>query len=323
MSNSAITPDLELRIQALAQQMVAALIQGKAPQTAVLENLEEGIPSWVANLKARYLSPRTIEGYEADVRRYLKRDPRPTYLSIQAYIAKRLDEVSPARVAGERKALVSFFKFLHKARLMRENPTANLDSFKVKYNERDIPSEVDVTKLLQSACFHHRDTPQFRTMTALLANTGLRLGEACSIKKGDINFEKLEIRVMGKGRKQRLVPVAPYVASVLKAWIERDGHSPWLFPAANPKGYLDERSFDKTFKRQCKRCGVKPFSPHALRHYYATATLNNGGDLHILSKILGHASIAITADLYVHVTNEQIHDTHRRYAPFADAIVEG
>jgi site-specific recombinase XerD len=302
--------------------MVATLIQGKASQTVALQDLGEGIPLWVANLKARYLSPRTIEGYESDVRRYLKRDPRPTYLSIQAYTAKRLDEVSPARVASERKALVSFFKFLHKAGLASENPTTNLDSFKVKYSEREIPGEEDVTKLLQSECFHHRDTLQFRTMATLLANTGLRLGEACAIKKGDVNFGKLEIRVMGKGRKQRLVPVSPYVASVLRAWIERDGRSPWLFPAVNPKGYLDERSFDKTFKRQCKRCGVKPFSPHALRHCFATHSLRNGARLEVVSRILGHASVAITVDLYTHISNEEMHDTHQKCAPFANAMVK-
>jgi site-specific recombinase XerD len=305
----------------LAQQMLATLTQGNASQAAALQDLEDGIPLWVASLKARHLSPRTIEGYEADVRRYLGHDPRPTYLSIQAYIARRLDEVSPARVAGERKALVSFFKFLHKARLVFENPTANLDSFTVTYNEREIPSEGDVTKLLQSACFHHRDTRQFRTMTTLLANTGLRLGEACTIKKGDVNFEKLEIKVMGKGRKQRVVPVSQYVASVLKAWVEQDGHSPWLFPAANPKRYLDERSFDKTFKRQCRRCGVKPFSPHALRHYFATHSLRNGARLEVVSRMLGHASVAITVDLYTHINNEEMHDTHMRYAPFANATV--
>lgn len=299
--------------------MLANLLQGNAPQTATLQNLEEGIPLWLTGLKNRRLSPGTIEFYEVDVRRYLAHDPKPTYLSIQAYMAKRLDEVSPARVASERYALSSFFKFLHKAGLVPENPTANLDPFTVPYNEREIPGEEDVTKLLQSECCHRGSTPQFRTMVTLLANTGLRLGEACAIKKGDINFEKLEIKVMGKGRKRRTVPVSEYVASVLKAWVERDGHSPWLFPAATPKGYMDERNFDKTFKRQCRRCGVKPFTPHALRHYFATHSLRNGMRVEVLSKILGHSSVAITIDLYVHINSEEMHDAHQKYAPFANA----
>jgi len=91
--------------------------------------------------------------------------------------------------------------------------------------------------------------------------------------------------------------------------------------ATNPKGYLDEHSFDRTFKRQCERCRVKPFSPHALRHYFATHSLRNGAWLEIVSRILGHASVAITIDLYTHINSEEMHDGHRRFVPFANAAV--
>jgi site-specific recombinase XerD len=307
--------------------MLANLFQGLADGNKVaptastgLQNLDEGVLLWVANLKAKRQADRTVRGYEQDVRRYLKHDPHPTRLSIEGYIAKRFDEVSPARVSSERKALRSFFKFLCGAGLIPADPTASLQSFRVTYGERELPTKDDIDKVLKSKCWHGSDTQQFRTMSLLLANTGLRLGEACSIKKSDVNFDSLEIRVMGKGRKPRTVPTSPYVAQVLKAWIERDGHSDWLFPANNPTGYLDERSFEKTFKRQCKRCGVKPFTPHALRHYFATQSLRNGARLEVVSRLLGHASIAITADIYTHIDKEEIHDTHRRYSPFASPI---
>ncbi|MFC1914556.1 hypothetical protein ACFLXF_04720, partial [Chloroflexota bacterium] len=134
---SQLEPTITALAQQLAQQMLANIFQasgmGVAPtlNSTSLQNLEEGLPLWVVSLKARYQSPRTIQGYEADVRNYLKHDPEPTCLSIQGYIAQRLDKVSSARVAGERKALVSFFKFLHKSGLVSEDPTAKLDSFKV------------------------------------------------------------------------------------------------------------------------------------------------------------------------------------------------
>ena len=321
---SSLEPTITALAQQLAQQMLANLFQASStgvpptPSTTHgLQDLEQGVPLWVASLKARHQSPRTIQGYEADVRNYLKRNPEPTFLSIQGYIARRLDEVSPARVASERKALVSFFKFLHKSGLVPEDPTAKLDSFRVTYKERELPTRQDIYKLLGSECYHRTDTAKFRTMTLLLANTGLRLGEACSIKKADIRFDSLEIRVMGKGRKQRVVPISEYVAKMLSAWIEQDGQGEWLFPANNPAGYWDERSYEKTFKRQCKRCGVKPFTPHALRHYFATHSLRNGARLEVVSRLLGHASIAITADIYTHIDEEEIHDTHSRYSPFA------
>jgi site-specific recombinase XerD len=334
-SNPAPATNLPLDVQAylqtlarqLAQQMFTNFFQSlggsiplEQPIPGEVQNLVDCVPLWVSSLKARHQSPRTITGYEADVRNYLKHDPQPTFLSIQGYIARRLDEVSPARVASERKALVSFFKFMHKSGLVPDDPTAKLDSFRVNYKERELPTRQDIDKLLGSDCYHKKDTIKFRTMTLLLANTGLRLGEACTIKKADIKFDSLEIRVMGKGRKQRVVPISEYVAQALKAWIDRDGHSEWLFPADNAAGYWDERNFEKTFKRQCKRYGVKPFTPHALRHYFATHSLRNGARLEVVSRILGHASVSITADIYTHIDEEEIHDTHRRFSPFADLM---
>jgi len=317
---SELEPSLQIMAQQLAQQLLANLFNASGmgnPASPGLQCLEDSIPLWMASLKAQRKSPRTISGYEQDVRRYLQYDPSPTRLSIEGYIAQRLEQVSPARVASERKALRSFFKFLCESGLVPADPTANLASFKVTYGERELPDEDSITKLLQSECYHRRDTAKFRTMALLLANTGLRLGEACSILKANINFERLEIKVMGKGRKPRTVPMSEYVAQVLKAWIGQDGKSEWLFPANNPTGYWDEGSFEKTFKKQCKRCGLKPFTPHALRHYFATKSLRNGARLEVVSRLLGHASIAITADIYCHVDREELHGTHRQYAPFA------
>lgn len=319
---------LQTMAQQLAQQMLANLFKasgmGTAPNTTPpapgLQCLEDGIPLWVASLKARRQSSRTIFGYEQDVRRYLKHDPSPTRLSIESYIAQRLERVSPSRVAGERKALCSFFKFLCGSGLLPADPTASLASFRVTYGEREMPTADSITKLLQSECYRKHDTAKFRTMALLLANTGLRLGEACTILKENINYERLEIKVMGKGRKPRTVPISEHVALALKAWVEQDGKSKWLFAADNPAGYWDERSFEKTFKRQCKRCDLKPFTPHALRHFFATQSLRNGARLEVVSRLLGHASIAITADIYTHIDKEEIHDTHSRYAPFATAL---
>ena len=278
------------------------------------------LPIWTDHLKAKLYSPRTIKGYEEDTRRYLKHDQNPTRLTIEGYIAQRLGKVSAARVDSEFKALRSFFKFLCGNGLIASDPTADLEPPKVTYSERELPAKEDITKLLQSECYRSKDTTKFRTMTYLLANTGLRLGEACSIKKADVNFDKLEVKVMGKGRRQRVIPISPYVAEVLEAWVKREGQSEWLFPSDNTQGYWDEGSFEKTFRRQCRRNEVKPFTPHALRHFFATHSLKNGARLEVVSRLLGHASIAITADIYTHIDREEIHETHQRFAPFASMV---
>ncbi|MFC1965025.1 tyrosine-type recombinase/integrase [Chloroflexota bacterium] len=191
------------------------------------------LPLWKDHLKAKRYSPGTIKGYSGDTQRYLQYDSNPTRLSIEGYIARRLDKVSAARVGSEFKALRSFFKFLCSSGLIPTDPTVSLESPKVTYYERELPSKEDITKLLKGECYRKKDTTKFRTMTYLLANTGLRLSEACSIKKADVNFDKLEVKVMGKGRRQSVIPISPYVAEVLTTWIKRDGHAEWLLPADN------------------------------------------------------------------------------------------
>ena len=129
------------------------------------------LPLWTDHLKAKRYSPRTIKGYTEDTRRYLQRDPNPTRLSIEGYMARRLDKVSAARVDSEFKALRSFFKFLCSSELIPTDPTTSLEPPKVTYSERELPAKEDITKLLQSECHRKKDTTKFRTMTYLLANS--------------------------------------------------------------------------------------------------------------------------------------------------------
>ncbi|MFC1955302.1 tyrosine-type recombinase/integrase [Chloroflexota bacterium] len=312
-----------------SQQLVINLIQGLADRENVplpssiapgLQLPEEGISLWFASLKAEQYSPRTIEAYSLIVKYYLKRGPVPTLLSIQSYLADRLGRVSSAKVSMERKALRSFFRFLHSTGLWLTDPTANIKSIRVRHKERELPSEDDIAILLKAACFHKSDTPKFHLMVTLLLDTGLRVAEACSIRKGNIDFEQLEIKVIGKGSKERVVPMSLFTASILKAWIEQDGQSEWLFSANNALGYWDERSFEKTIKHVCKRHGIKPITPHALRHFFATHNLKNGARLEIVSKLLGHASVAVTADIYCHINLQELHDAHQKYSPLLGVI---
>lgn len=143
------------------QQIVLNLIRSLAERDGILvahtmapglQTPSEGVPLWIASLKAEQFSPRTIDTYRRIVSYYLKDDPCPTLLSIQSYLAKRLDKVSSARVSMERKALRSFFRFLYSAGLWPTDPTANLKRIRVTYRERTIPSEEDIAKLLKARC---------------------------------------------------------------------------------------------------------------------------------------------------------------------------
>jgi len=331
-SHISVFTSLEPYIQALAQmtpanqQIVLNLICGLAEKDNVplmqtvasgLQTPREGILLWLASMKAEQYSPRTIEEYHRVIKYYLKYDPCPTFLSIQQYLAERLGRVSSARVAMERKALRSFFKFLYGAGLWHTDPTANIKSIKVTHLERHIPTQEEIIRLLKLRCYHHSATPRFRLMVVLLLDTGLRVNEACSIRKENINFERQEIKVVGKGNKPRVVPISQLTAKLLMAWLEYSSQSKWLFAANNISGYWSKQSFERTLKRMCLRGGIEPFTPHAFRHFFATQNLKNGARLEVVSRILGHASTAITADIYVHIDNDDLHRTHEQFSPFS------
>ena len=105
----------------------------------------------------------------------------------------------------------------------------------------------------------------------------------------------------------------------------RKSDSPYLFPGDTSTGHMNIHNLEKTLKRMCKRLGVRPFTPHQLRHLYATTMLRDGAKLEIVSRILGHAGVGVTADIYRHVAMAEVHEEHLRFAPFngKKALPEG
>jgi site-specific recombinase XerD len=280
----------------------------------------EGIDLWIAKLKSERYSPRTIELYAQIIRKYLKQDPLPTSMSIRSYLAKRLEgAASPARAANERKALKSVFTFLHDEGLWNTNPMSAIKSIRVRYRERRCPSEEDIQKLLSAECYHKTDTTKFKMMLILLLDTGLRITEAASILKEGIDLRNMAIRVIGKGDKERFVPISPITAALLQRYIASycpNGHR-YIFPGDNELGYWDIRSFEKSLKKMCGRLGIEQITPHQLRHYFATVSLRNGAKLEVISRILGHSSVGITADIYRHVMRDEMQDQHRLFCPLS------
>lgn len=96
----------------------------------------------------------------------------------------------------------------------------------------------------------------------------------------------------------------------------RKSQSPYLFPGDTSTGHMNIHNLEKTLRRACLRAGVRPFTPHQLRHLYATTMLRDGGKLEIVSRILGHAGVGVTADIYRHVAMAEVHEEHLRFAPF-------
>jgi integrase/recombinase XerD len=315
------------RLPAESRELVASLVEqlakGAGMDTAPAEYRlpADSVPLWVARLRSERRSERTITMYKYWAEKFLGSFPKPTRLDVQGHLAKRLEQgKSAAAVENQRKALTSLFRFLTEEGLWPENPLEGLRHIKVQYSQKQPPSVEDVERVLAVGCARQRDSDKMRMAVVLLMTTGLRLTEGLSLRKDGVDAGAMELRVTGKGDKPRVVPLLKVTAEMLAAYIEKyPGGSPFVFPGRTRTGYAEIYNIQKTLKRACLRAGVRPFTPHGLRHFYATEMLRGGAKLEVVSRILGHASVGITGDIYRFVKSEEMHQEAERFAPLNGA----
>ena len=315
------------RLSRDSQELVTSLIErlakgeGVGMAAADYRPPADSAPLWVARLRTEYRSERTIEAYRYQAGKFLELYPRPTRLDVQGHLARRLEQgTSAAAAENQRKALTSLFRFLVEEGLWPDDPTAGIRHIKVGYSQKEPPSIEDVERVLAVGCARSQDSDKIRTVVVLLMTTGMRITECMSLKKDSVDLERLELRIVGKGGRPRVVPLLKGTAEMLAAYIEAyPGDSPFAFPGKTRAGFAEIYNIQKTLKRACLRAKVRPFTPHQLRHLYATHALRNGAKLEVVSRILGHASVGITGDLYRHVRTEEMHQEAERFAPLGGA----
>ncbi len=282
----------------------------------------DNIERWVTRMKLEGKSTRTIDMYRYYAAKFLEAYPKPSRLDAQQYLADQLAAgTSATATKSMQKSITSLFKFLAEEKLWPENITVGLKGIKVPQTERYVPPLEDVEKVLKEGGWMRRkDADKMRMAIVLLMETGLRITEAVTIEKDKIDLENRAIEVMGKGGKVRKVPLSQPVASGLAKYMEEHpSESPYLFPGEGARAkHWQIHNAEKTLKRACLRAGVRPFTPHALRHLFATSALKNGAKLEVVSRILGHASVGITGDVYRHVDLEEMREEVDRHGPMAD-----
>ena len=310
-----LSPDRQGLVSLLVEQLASA--QGLTAEAVGYPRPLDCIDMWVTKLRSELRSERTIEMYRYLAGQFLGEYPDPTRLEVQQHLTERLDGGrSPAFVENVRKALASLFRFLHEEGLAPGNPVSGLKAIRVPYSERKLPSPEDIQKVLNVSFTRRKDADKMRTMVTLLMTTGLRLSEALGLRKDSIDFKSREMTVVGKGGKQRVVPLLPVTADTLNAYIRKyPSSSPFVFPGSTRTGHAEIHNAEKTLRHACVRAGVRPFTPHQLRHFYATEMLRNGAKLEVVGRILGHSGIGVTADIYRHVGTEEMHEAVERFGP--------
>lgn len=220
-------------------------------------------------------------------------------------------------------ALRSFFKFLIKQKLKVIAPEM-IELGKQKEREIKFLLPEELKRIFDSVDTSEEPGLRDRAILEVLFSTGLRVSELTSLNKEDINIERGEFSVLGKGRKVRVVFLSDNAKKRLGEYLDKrtDPYSPLFIRYSGPKPEegltpekmrLSVRSVERLVDKYRKQAGiVKHFSPHALRHSFATDLLQHGADLRSVQEMLGHKNVA-TTQVYTHVTNPRLREIHQKF----------
>ncbi len=238
------------------------------------------------------------------------------------YIAWRVEAgARPRSTARQLSSFRGFFRHLLREGARKDDPTAQIEMPKIG---RPLPkslSESEVEALLEapdtSTCLGHRD----RTMLEVLYATGLRVTELVNLRLNQVNLNQGVMRVVGKGNKERLIPLGEESLEWIdqfirgpRAEILLDRQSDYLFPTRRGD-HMTRQAFWHLIKRYATKSKVeKGLSPHTLRHAFATHLLNHGADLRVVQMLLGHSDLS-TTQIYTHVARQRLKDLHSRHHP--------
>jgi len=312
-----------------------------------MPDLDAAIDGYLTYLHVeRGLAPATIRAYRADLADYeASRGVTSAWAAspdaVVGYLAARTRRgrrghpgLAPSSLRRRAAALKGFYRFAYGEGLIKVDVAAHLD---LPRPSRPLPETLTVDeteRLLEAAGGDAPDAPDAshavrdRAILELLYAAGLRISEAVGLDREDVSMDGAFARVIGKGDKERLVPVGEIALDWLSRWI--DGPRVALLGlshVAPPRGgplFLGDRGRRLArqqawvaVKRAAARAGLADrVSPHTLRHSFATHLLEGGADLRIVQELLGHASIS-TTQLYTHLTGERIRDVYRRAHPRA------
>lgn len=253
-------------------------------------------------------------------------DAIPTHqinsLMIRGYLGFLRKKNKKITIARKLSAVRSFFRYLVKRGLIRDNPLGLTLTPKQKQTIPVYLSVDDMFRLLDAIKTDTLLGTRNRAIFETLYSSGIRVSELAGLNTFDVDYEKCLIRVFGKGRKERIVPLGKKAVKAVQNYRKRlqketdirDDENTPLFLNKN-KGRLTTRSIARILEKTAKECGLLiPVSPHALRHTFATHMLDAGADLRVVQELLGHQSLS-TTQKYTHVSIDRLMETYDKAHP--------
>ncbi len=276
----------------------------------------------------RGLADNTVTSYSRDLTRFSQflaaRDLSPLNVTrdqIEPYIKTLGQKLSARSVARNISAIKTFFRFLVSEGKIESSPARLLETPRTLHRLPDVLSQEEVERLLSQPDAVSPRGQRDRAMLESLYATGLRVSELVSLKISNINLEAGYVRTLGKGSKERAIPMGGRALEAIKNYLSggrlqlaKDRNAPYLF--LNPSGRpMSRQGFWKIIKKYGVEAGIKKkISPHSIRHSFATHLLEAGADLRSVQVMLGHEDIS-TTQIYTHVTGERLKEVHEKYHP--------
>ena len=285
------------------------------------------VEGFLALLAARR-APRTVDAYRrdlADLAAHLDCSPATASAEqIEAWLAElRARGQAPSSVARRAAAARSFYRHLVALGQRADNPAAEID---LPRRRRRLPRSLslgEVERLIDAA---NGTTPRSfrdRALVELLYGAGLRVSEAVGLERGGVDLEGRTVRCVGKGDKERVVPLGSQAVEALRRYLARG--RPYLDRRLRPELFLNAQGGPLTrggafliLRRLAAKAGLDPerIHPHLLRHSFATHLLEGGADLRSVQEMLGHADLG-TTELYTHVSDRRRRETYFSAHPHA------
>ena len=288
-----------------------------------MKSSREYITSYLQYLEyEKKLSKNTIKAYDNDLNKLL--EFKNNLLSINnkdiKEFIKKSNNLSTKTSAHRLTVINSFYNYLLSENIISINPCYSINMPKIPSKLPEVLSEEEVDKLLD---INLVDKYSYRNkaMLELLYATGMRASELTNLKLNNIDLDSCIVRIMGKGSKERIVPINDTTIKYLNIYInnyrkeilnKKDSEYLFISNALKP---ITRQGLFKIIKKECIRAGIKKnVYPHILRHSFATHLLNHGANIRIIQELLGHEDIT-TTEIYTHLSNKVIKKDYEEYFP--------
>lgn len=268
-------------------------------------------------------SGHTVLNYRLDLEEFLSflghaRIAEVEYPTLRRYLAElRARDLRPRSVSRKISALRSFFRYLQREGVIVKNPASLLVTPKLDKVLPHFMTEDDTLKLVESPADHQGADPRDKALFETLYSAGVRVSELVGIDQGDVDLISNMVKVYGKGKKERIVPIGEKAVQAITAYLgERQAKSGPLF-LNRSGGRLTARSVRNIInKHLVKLAMAQKVHPHMFRHSFATHLLDRGADLRSVQELLGHVNLS-TTQIYTHLTTEKLKSVYNKAHPRA------